>query len=232
MALTVNDLILVWEIKAAGYKDSLPAGVTDRIKLLNAAKEMVWQRIVNAGRSPKGSGNWFVKSTSLALTSSEREKDLPTDFHDVVFVESVTATWEAVAFEAQDFYKQPFRARRRTAATVGPEDGTRMYVIAGDVPAKFILDKKCAGGITLTVWYTSILPEWTATTDSVTRIPNPYQDAIVNLAAMMSAMSRQDAALSGLYKTLWDENKELIDVIASGRQYASAVSQQPADNVG
>lgn len=232
MAATVGDLIAIWNIKAGGYRDSLPNGDTDKIVLLNAAKHMIWASMVAAGRPPKGNGNWFAKSAQIAFTASDREKDLPSDFHDVLFVEPVTATWEEVNFEAQDFYKDVFRQNRRSATAVTPADGTRFYVIAGDNPAKIIIDRKCTGGVTLQVWYTSVLPEWTASGDSVTRLPTPYQDAVVNLAALMNAASRQDPNITQLWKMLYEDNKALIAIVGSLRQNASIVSPQTYDNVG
>lgn len=230
MAATVNDLIAVWEVKVGGYKNSLPTEVQDRVNLLNAAKHMVWLALVAAGRAPAGIGNWFAKSTTLAYLSTEREKDLPSDFHDILFVEPTTATWEEVAFEGLDFYKDVFQNNRRSATAVVPADGTRYYVVAGDQPAKLLIDRKCTGGITLQIWYTSILPEWTAVGDSVTRLPTPYQDAVVNLAAMMTAMSKQDAAIAGIWKSLWDENKALLGAVAGKRQSGSVFGPKTYDN--
>lgn len=234
---TVQDLIELWRIKAGGIRESMPGGVPDQIKLLNAAKHRVWQHIIAAGRTNGGNGNWFVKETStdLSLTTTTRDVDLPLDFHDLVFVEAATpAGWLGVKFEAQDFWKVTFRDSRRTAGTVGPEtaNGTRYYVVSGDNPARFSLDRFPSETITLNVFYTSILPEWTLTTSNVDRVPTCYFDQIVDLAIMMSYLSRERMEQAAAWKAIWDENKALILGVANTRQRATDVSRQPGDNVG
>lgn len=229
---TLQSLIDIWRIKAGGYRDALPGQEADQIKLLNAAKEKVWQHIVAAGRANGGNGNWFIKSATVAVSTGERDKDLATDFHDMLMVESLTSGWEGVKFEGTDFYKTAWRDSRRTAGNADATVTPRFYVVAGDYQAKILLDRAPNANIVLTYWYTSILPEWTADTDVIDRILRPYQDAIVNLAAMMNAMSRHDAAIAGLWKSLWDEDKALILGTANTRQGGNVVEPKPYDNTG
>ena len=227
---TLQTLIDLWGLKAGGYRDSLPNDVTDKIRLLNAAKNKVWQHLLAAGRT--GGGNWFIKSGALTLGAGVQDVDLPADFHDIAFVQATTATWEAVRFVPSDFYKDVYRENRQTAGNAVVADGTRYYTISGDTPARFNLDRPTAG-IALLIFYTSILPEYALATDVIDRVATVYQDAIVNLAMLMTEMSRQDAAMAGLWKAMWDEDKTLIaGAAASRRAVAGVVSAQPYDNTG
>ena len=229
---TVQNLIDIWRIKAGGLRDSLPGQEADQIKLLNAAKEMVWQHLVAAGRANGGNGNWFIKSGTVAVSTGERDKDLAVDVHDVMLVECLTSGWEAVKFEGTDFYKTVFRDSRRTAGNAGPAVSPRFYVIAGDYQPKIMLDRAPDANITLTYWYTAVLAEWTTDTDNIDKILRPYQDAVVNLAAMMNAMSRHNSEIAALWKSLWDDNKTLIAGTASTRQGGNVVEPRPYDNTG
>lgn len=226
---TVQTLVDLWDLKAGGYRDSLPNGVTDKIRLLNASKNKVWQHIVAAGRA---GGNWFIKSGPLVLGAAVNDVDLPADFHDMAFVQGVTAGWEGVRFAPSDFYKDVYRENRQQAGNAAATDGTRYYAISGDTPARFNLDRPTAG-ITLTIFYTSLLPEYALATDVIDRVTTVYQDAIVNLALLMTNLSRQDADMAALYKAMWDEDKALISGVASNRHMvAGVVSPKPYDNVG
>lgn len=230
---TVQTLLNLWDLKAGGYRDSLPNGDTDKIRLLNAAKNKVWAHLVAAGRAG-GGGNWFIKDGTLALGSGAQDVDLPSDFHDMAFVQATTAGWEGVRFAPSDFYKDVYRENRQQSGNAAATDGTRLYAISGDTPARFNLDRPTAG-ISLKIFYTSLLPEYAAAADVIDRIATVYQDAIVNLAAMMSAMSRQDIPLAQLWQAMWNEDKSLIVGAASKRQIAGnvgVVETKPYDNVG
>jgi len=232
MALTVQSLLDSLDVKVGGYKDSLPTATAnaDKIRLLNAAKNKVWQHLVAAGRMT--GGNWFVKKSTLALGAGLNDVDLPADFHDMASVQGATAGWEAVRFVPSDFWKDVYREQRQTAGNAAAADGTRYYLISGDVPAVFNLDRPTAG-ISLTIFYTSLLPEYSAAGDNIDRMTTVYQDAIVNCAAMMNAMSRQDVAIANLFKAMWDEDKALIAGVASSRRsLAGVVKEMPYDNIG
>jgi len=232
MANTVADLILNWNIKAGGYRDSLPNGDADKIILLNAAQHKLWQHLLAAGRGAGGSGNWFTTSAAVTFTTADKDKALAADCHDVSFVECTTSGWEEVNFEASNFYKDVFRQNRRSAVAAAPTDLTRYYVVSGDQPPVLHLDRKPNASISLTVHYTRILVDFTASTDSTVGIPTCYRDAIVNLAAFMNALSRHDVAIAQLYQALWNEDKALIAAVGTIRQTASAVSAKAYDNVG
>ena len=227
---TLQTLIDLWDLKAGGYRDSLPNGVTDKIRFLNASKNKVWQHLLAAGRA--GGGNWFVKSAALALGAGVQDVDLPADFHDIAFAQATTATWEAVRFVPSDFYKDVYRENRQTAGNAAATDGTRYYTISGDTPARFNLDRPTAG-ISLLIFYTSLLPEYALATDVIDRVATVYQDAIVNLAMLMTEMSRQDAAMAQLWKAMWDEDKLLIaGAAASRRSVAGVVEPKSYDQIG
>lgn len=226
---TVQTLIDLWDLKAGGYRDSLPNGVTDKIRLLNAAKNKVWQHIIAAGRT---GGNWFIKSGSLVLGAGLNDVDLPADFHDMAFVQGATTGWEGVRFVPSDFYKDVYRENRQQAGNAAATDGTRYFAISGDTPARFNLDRPTAG-ITLTIFYTSLLAEYALATDVIDRVATVYQDAIVNLALLMTNLSRQDAGMATLYKAMWDEDKALISGVASNRHIvAGVVAAKSYDNIG
>lgn len=230
---TLQTLIDLWDLKAGGYRDSLPNGLPDKIRLLNAAKNKVWSHLVAAGRV-NGGGNWFVKDGTLTLGSGAQDVDLPSDFHNMAFVQATTAGWEGVRFAPSDYHKDVYRENRQQTGNATSADGTRLYVIGGDTPARFNLDRPTAG-IALKILYTSLLPEYAAATDVIDRVPSVYQDAIVNLAAMMGAMSRQDAVLGPLWQSLWAEDKALIIGGAGKRQIAGnvgVVETKPYDNIG
>lgn len=227
---TLQTLIDLWDLKAGGYRDSLPNGITDKIRLLNAAKNKVWQHLLAAGRA--GGGNWFVKSGTLALGAGVQDADLASDFHDIAFVQATTAGWEAVRFVPSDFYKDVYRENRQTAGNAAATDGTRYYTVTGDTPARFNLDRP-TGGISLLYFYTSLLPEYSAASDVIDRVATVYQDAIVNLALLMTEISRQDSAMAQLCKAMWDEDKALIaGAAASRRSLAGVVAPMPYDNSG
>lgn len=228
---TLQNLIDLWDLKAGGYRDSLPNGQADKILLLNASKNKVWQHLVAAGRVAGGSGNWFIKSATLALGSGVQDVDLPADCHDVAFVQATSVGWEGVRFVPSDFYKDVYRENRQQAGNAASGDGTRYFTVSGDKPAQFNLDRPTAG-VSLKIFYTSLLPEWTAPADVIDRVLTIYQDAIVNLAATMSSMSRQDVAMAQLWLGMWNEDKALIAGVANVRQIAGIVSPKPYDSVG
>ena len=79
------------------------------------------------------------------------------------------------------------------------------------------------------VFYTSILPEWTALTTNIDRLPTPYHDAAVNYAATILLGGTQDIALAEKVNNDWAADKEMIISSAQGRNLGDVVSPEGFD---
>lgn len=215
---TVADLVTLLDDKLLPYKNAVRSRVEpspdddSKVRALNAGQHKVWALILAAGRERRA--NWFAKSTSISFSAGARSASLPTDCHDVLFVEST----DGPVFKPSAWNKEEWQKERAKTGNQDPANlGTVYWVTTGDYTPTLHISRFTTG-IDTTVFYTSTLTDWTATSDNIDRILVPYQDAITNYAATVLVSATIDPETHALWKNLWDDDRAMIQMAVTVRQ--------------
>ncbi|KKM70284.1 hypothetical protein LCGC14_1442320 [marine sediment metagenome] len=227
---TVQDLLDLLDDKLLGYSGALETvggstGVEKKIRQLNAGQHKVWQILVGAGKP--GRANWFGKNSNITYPVSDRDQFLPTDFHDLLSVES-----SSVRMKASGWHKAAWQEERQKTGNVDPTTLDALhYIVSGDFSPTLHISRFTLG-VTVTIHYTSILTDWTAAADSTVRIPVPYYDAIVNYAAACLTNAVHHPEVAQGWTNKWDDDQKLIALAGAVRQVGDEVSPESFDTAG
>ena len=161
--MTVSDLIRPLNLKLRAHAGSLHAD--DRISALNAGQHKVWQLMVAAGKASRD--NWFSKKATLAYTT-EDTKALPVDFHSLLSASSTD-----VLMKASAWHRAAWQEDRSVAVAIDPTTLDALYyLVSGDFTPTLELSRSVTS-LSVDVFYTSILPEWTdLTTNMIVSVVN------------------------------------------------------------
>ena len=219
---TVSSLFPSLNDKLGPYSDSLDIpdvndGNARRVRALNGAQSKVWKMLVGSGKQQRS--NWFSKRATVQFTAGLREKDLPTDFHDILFVESTAIPMKPSGWHKQEWQK----ARKEDAQADLTSLDTMWWVVGGSTTGvpQLLIGRKPDATLDVVVHYTASLVEWDDVGDSIDHIPEPYRDAMTTYAALLlTASEAQDTPIASFLRELWNEDKAMIAAAAGIRQSA------------
>lgn len=222
---TVADLVTLLDDKLLPYKNAVRSRVESspdddsKVRALNAGQHKVWALMLAAGRERRA--NWFAKSTTLTFAAGDRDMSLPTDCHDVLFVEST----DGAILKPSAWNKEEWQKERATTGNTAPADiGTIYWIATGDYTPTLNISRYTTG-LDVTVFYTSTLTDWTATTDNIDRILVPYQDAITNYAAATLISATIDPEAQQLWKSFWESDMAMIQGAVMQRQSSDMLGE-------
>lgn len=221
----LNDKLGAYSLASALDTPSGRTALQKKITALNAGQHKVWQILVAAGKDHRT--NWFGKVSAETFSTGVKSKALPTDFHDLLWVESTSVLMKAGA-QHRMFWQQD----RKNDASIAPGSlRVLYYLVTGDYTPKLEISRKTTG-VTVDVHYTSILSEWTAAGDNADKISTPFYDAIGNWAASSLINSAHSPAVAAIWFEKWQEDKVMIAAAAARRQLGDVISGEGFDSAG
>lgn len=220
---TVNDLLERLKDKLLPYENAYDVrGSSDAalIRALDMGKQQVWMTVVASSQAT--GGNWFSRQGSVSY-SSANSAALPSDFHSLLGAESTS-----VVMRPSSFAKQAWRDDRNQGASVDPATLDILYFVIGghtDGTPRLHISRSVTS-LTVTIHYTQKIAEWTASSDNIDDIPEPFWEAICDYAACHLLAAAQDAQISQLWHDKWLAGKAVIEGAVAVRQFAGKVSEE------
>lgn len=221
-----------------GYQNAVDEGVL--LTLLNEGKNEVWM-ILKSLRA-----DWFMQSSqntdsNLAnffapLNSAKREFPLPSDYHEMKFIEVLDAGFEDVEFIYRDMATSEWKEQRRANTNQAPNSTANLqyhYDIVGK--NTMILAEYPQIGFNAKLWYVRMVPDFSID-DPVDEIVYPYGSKIAMYATKLLMLTNQDTQMWTAWKEEWKEAVQRIAMSASPRQIADTVYVEswdgtPADSM-
>lgn len=184
---TLQDVVDLFRSIAAPERDELSI-FRKHLPLLNAAQRAVWKILT----SRKPMNNWFVvpsQSTTPAnpdyfgpLAVGTREYALPSNFHQMRLIESITAGYEHTKFGKEPIDSPAFKETREFGAET-PFGIEVLYDIIGERPGKMMFASYPPAALQLRLWYVRTPTVLAAITDSLNDFPIEAPDLMARWAA-------------------------------------------------